>query len=44
MCRMRRHLLPAVAALLVSVAPALAHHSNSAFQVDKVIELKGVVT
>ena len=31
-------------ALLVSAVPALAHHSNSAFQVDKVVELKGVVT
>ena len=41
---------PAINALLVScmlmstAGPALAHHSNSAFQVDKVIELKGVVT
>ena len=44
MGRMRRHLLLALAALLMPAGPALAHHSNSAFQVDKVIELKGVVT
>jgi hypothetical protein len=43
MCRMKTPVIAAVA-LLVSALPALAHHSNSAFQVDKVIELKGVVS
>ena len=35
-----------IAAAVVTgvAAPALAHHSNSAFQVDKVIELKGTVS
>ena len=32
------------AGLLLFVAPAFAHHSNSGFEVEKVIELKGVVT
>ena len=34
----------AAAALAIACAfPALAHHSNSAYQVDKIIELKGTV-
>ena len=44
---MRRHVFALAVALaaLCHQAPALlAHHSNSAFQVDKIIELKGVVT
>ena len=31
------------AAWIVSAAPAFPHHSNSAFEVEKVIELKGTV-
>ena len=31
-------------ALLVTSAPTLAHHSNSAFDGDKVVVLKGTVT
>src|SRR5712691_782620 len=30
--------------LLLVAGPALAHHSNSAFYVEKIIELKGVIT
>ncbi len=30
--------------LLLSAGPVSAHHSNSAFYVEKIIELKGVVT
>ena len=44
---MRRPIVALAVALgmLCHQAPAvLAHHSNSAFQVDKIIELKGVVT
>ena len=33
-----------VVAALLAATSALAHHSNSAFQGDKVIELKGTVT
>jgi hypothetical protein len=35
--------LLAAAALLLTAAPALAHHSNSAYQVDKIITLAGTV-
>ncbi|HZF30336.1 MAG TPA: DUF6152 family protein [Gammaproteobacteria bacterium] len=35
--------LTAAAALAIAAIPALAHHSNSAYQVDKIIELKGTV-
>jgi hypothetical protein len=31
-------------ALLLFAVPARAHHSNSAFYVEKIIELKGVIT
>jgi hypothetical protein len=31
------------AALLLSAAPAMSHHSNSAYQVDQIITLTGVV-
>ena len=31
-------------ALLLFAVPAWAHHSNSAFYVEKIIELKGVIT
>ena len=31
------------AALTIAVSPALAHHSNSAYQVDKIITLEGTV-
>ena len=36
--------LIACAVIAGASADAFGHHSNSAFQVDKVIELKGVVT
>ncbi len=35
--------LAVVASILTSVIPALSHHSNSAYQVDQVITLTGVV-
>jgi hypothetical protein len=35
--------LLAAAAVLVSAAPAMSHHSNSAYQVDKVATLTGIV-
>src|SRR5262245_3549079 len=42
--RIARIVAAAAAALLLCVSPALSHHSNSAFLVEKVIELKGTVT
>ena len=40
----RKHILClAVAALAIPALPALAHHSNSAYQVDKIITLTGTV-
>jgi hypothetical protein len=33
-----------LATLLLSAGPVSAHHSNSAFYVEKIIELKGIVT
>lgn len=33
----------ACAAMLASAVPAMSHHSNSAYQVDQIITLKGVV-
>lgn len=43
---MRRSALVSIvsAAVLLAAAPARSHHSNSAFEVEKIIELKGVVT
>lgn len=43
---MRKPVLSLVvsAAILLVAAPARSHHSNSAFEVEKIIELKGVVT
>jgi|SRR5437899_1140022 len=35
--------LSTAAAMLVCAAPAVSHHSNSAYQVDQVITLTGVV-
>jgi hypothetical protein len=35
--------LSTAAAVLVSAAPAISHHSNSAYQVDQVVMLTGVV-
>jgi hypothetical protein len=31
------------AALAIACVPALAHHSNTAYHVDKIIELNGTV-
>src|SRR5262245_45393939 len=36
-------LLAAASALVVSALPAFAHHSNSAYQVDKIITLEATV-
>jgi hypothetical protein len=36
-------ILAALAALTIFALPALAHHSNSAYQVDKIITLTGTV-
>ena len=33
----------AVSAVLLSAMPAVSHHSNSAYQVDQVVTLTGVV-
>lgn len=33
----------AAAGLLLCAAPAISHHSNSAYQVDQIITIKGVV-
>jgi Family of unknown function (DUF6152) len=43
--RMRTHwvVLSALAALAIPACPALAHHSNSAYQVDEIITLTGTV-
>jgi len=41
--RMRNTMIAALAALAVPVFPALAHHSNSAYQVDEIITLSGTV-
>ena len=35
---------PLVLAVLLTASPALAHHSNAAFDGDQVIVLKGTVT
>jgi Family of unknown function (DUF6152) len=41
---MDKRLVAALAAVsIVTAAPAFPHHSNSAFDVEKVIELKGTV-
>ncbi len=40
----RLTVLAALAALAVPVIPALAHHSNSSYQVDEIITLVGTVT
>ena len=41
---MRKHIeLLVAAALAIAAVPALAHHSNSAYQVDKIITLTGTV-
>jgi Family of unknown function (DUF6152) len=41
--RARMTMMAAFAALVLPVLPAFGHHSNSAYQVDKIITLKGVV-
>jgi hypothetical protein len=35
--------LSIAAALLLSIAPAMSHHSNSAYQVDQVTSVTGIV-
>ena len=35
--------LPALAAILLSAVPAISHHSNSAYEVEKVVTITGVV-
>jgi hypothetical protein len=42
---MQKRMMPplAAAAFLFCAIPALAHHSNSAYQVEKVISIKGIV-
>jgi hypothetical protein len=43
-CAMQlRAILAAAAALVIPAAPALSHHSNSAYQVDQIITLTGTV-
>jgi hypothetical protein len=41
--RARMTMMAALAALVLPVLPAFGHHSNSAYQVDKIITLQGVV-
>ncbi len=36
--------LSAIAVVAVAVTPAISHHSNSAYQVDEIMTLTGVVT
>lgn len=39
----RRLIAPLIAAIFILAIPALAHHSNSAYQVEKVVALTGTV-
>ncbi len=36
--------LSAIAVVAVAATPAISHHSNSAYQVDEIMTLTGVVT
>src|SRR5205085_8318641 len=43
MMHMRVIALFAIVAMLIGAGPAISHHSNSAYQVDKVMTITGVV-